>query len=94
MIWRDYVAGPIVSLDYKGTKDEFANLPRKYGAPDGRLLLTEVQGQTAGCVSLRRVGGSICEMKKLNVRPSGRGKGLGCMLVEHLRIVHKEIPYV
>ncbi len=83
-IFREYVASPSVSLAYQNYEAEFARLPGDYAQPDGRLLLAEVDGQIGGCVALRRVTDSICEMKRLYVRPGRRGLGIGRLLIERL----------
>jgi putative acetyltransferase len=92
-IWREYVASPSVSLDYQGNEQEFAELPGKYAAPDGRILLAHRVGQIEGCIALRKVDISICEMKKLYVRPRARGLGLGQKLVQRLINEAREIGY-
>ncbi|WP_067737056.1 GNAT family N-acetyltransferase [Novosphingobium naphthalenivorans] len=83
-IWREFVASPSVSLDYQGYEAEFADLPGKYGLPDGRILLGEIRGRVEGTVALRKVSPAICEMKRLYVRPAARGTGLGRQLATAL----------
>lgn len=53
---------------------ELASLPGDY-----RLFLAE---DAAGCVAVRRLGPDTAEMKRLYVRSSHRGKGLGRALAE------------
>lgn len=56
----------------------------KYGLPDNRLYLAEVNGQTAGCIALRKLDKQRCEMKRLYVRPKFRGLRLGEHLVQQI----------
>jgi putative acetyltransferase len=83
-IWREFIASPSVGLEYQHYEAEFADLPGKYAPPDGRLLLAEGSGSIEGCIALRKVNDTICEMKRLYVRPSARGHGLGLQLVQRL----------
>jgi len=51
--------------------------------PHGRLYLArDVEGALIGCATLLTVGPGLGEMKRLFVRPAGRGTGLGRALVE------------
>lgn len=81
-IFREYVSSPTVSLDFQEYEAEFADLPGKYAAPEGRLLLAQEAGAVLGCAALRRVDESTCEMKRVYVRPAARGRNLGRLLVE------------
>jgi putative acetyltransferase len=83
-ILREYVSSPSVSLDFQDYELEFASLPGKYAAPEGRLLLVWKAGEVVGCVALRKVDQHTCEMKRLNIRPAARGEGLGRLLVESI----------
>ena len=49
----------------------------QYAPPRGALLLASVDGRTLGCIAMRQWDGDICEMKRLYVRPAGRGLGIG-----------------
>lgn len=80
-IFREYVTSPSVSLDFQEYETEFAGLPGKYAAPEGRLLLACEGDSVLGCAALRRVDASTCEMKRVYVRPAARGRNLGRQLV-------------
>lgn len=92
-IWREYVASPTVSLDYQGNEAEFANIPGKYAQPTGCILLAERAQGLAGCIAFRKVSAEICEMKRLYVRPSARGLGLGFLLAKGLIDQAKKVGY-
>jgi putative acetyltransferase len=83
-IWREFIANSPVNLDYQGNDAEFTNLPGKYAAPKGCVLLADRGGEIEGCIALREVSADICEMKRLYVRPSARGRQVGHMLIERL----------
>ena len=58
-----------------------ARLPGEYGAPDGCLLLAVVNSRPAGCIALRKLDASTCEMRMLFVHPDFQGLGVGRALV-------------
>jgi putative acetyltransferase len=93
-IWHEYVSSPSVSLDYQGNDEEFAQLPGKYSAPGGCILLGLVNERVEGCIAMRRVDHVICEMKKLYVRPTARGHGMARMLVAHLIAQARDVGYL
>jgi len=92
-IWREFIANSPVNLDYQGNDAEFTNLPGKYAAPMGCVLLADRGGEIEGCVALREVSVAICEMKRLYVRPQARGRHLGRSLVEQLIAEARTIGY-
>ena len=80
-------------LDFQGFDEELANLPGDYVPPKGYLLLAEYKGQLAGCVALRQLEESICEMKRLYVRPEFRGLGIGKALAQFVIEQARTIGY-
>lgn len=81
-LFEEYAAGIGISLCFQNFDQELATLPGKYAPPTGRLLLAYGDGELAGCIAMRAVDDSRCEMKRLFVRPAFRGTGLGRFLVE------------
>ena len=77
-LFREYADSLPLALDFQGFDRELAELPGSYAAPRGALIL--VRG--SGCVGLRPLDESTCEMKRLYVRPSARGGGVGRLLAE------------
>jgi len=92
-LFREYAESLGVDLCFQGFEEELAGLPGTYGPPGGSLLIAEEDRAIVGCVALRKLGSSICEMKRLYVKPQFRGRGLGKALVERIIEEGTELGY-
>ena len=80
-------------FDQRAFDEELAELPGKYTRPHGRLLLAYLDGKPAGCVALRDLGDGICEMKRMFVPETFRGRGVGRVLAERIIAEGKDAGY-
>lgn len=90
-LMTEYATALEFNLCFQNFEKEMAELPGKYAAPFGRLLLAFHDNRPAGVIAMRPLGGDgvagnikNCEMKRLFLRPAFRGLGLGRILAERL----------
>lgn len=93
---REYVDWLAVDLGYQGLEAELSALERVYGPPGGILLARATDGAALGGVAVKplpALGSGICEMKRLYVRPAGRGLGLGRRLARAAMAAAREAGF-
>jgi GNAT superfamily N-acetyltransferase len=83
-LFKEYEAWLGLSLCFQNFEQELAHLPGDYAPPRGRLLLVSEHELLAGCIALRPIDLTTCEMKRLFLRPGFRGKGLGRKMIDYL----------
>ena len=86
-LFREYAQSLEIDLCFQNFEEELATLPGKYAPPQGRLLLAWDSDQVLGCVALRPIDNTTCEMKRLYVKPQARGLQFGRHLAQ--RICHE-----
>jgi GNAT superfamily N-acetyltransferase len=92
-LFQEYEAALGISLCFQNFEQELAGLPGDYAPPNGRLLLAREYDQVMGCIALRQLGPTMCEMKRLFVRPEYRDRGLGRVMVEAIIEEARKIGY-
>jgi putative acetyltransferase len=74
---QEYAASLNFDLCFQDFAHELEVLDSEYGPPGGYFVLASWSGAFVGCGGLRRVDDSACEMKRLYIAPTHRGKGIG-----------------
>ena len=73
--------------------EELVQLPWEYIEPRGKILLARIDGESAGCVAVRPLSGTDCEMRRLYVRSAHRSAGVGHELVEQVIVSARDAGY-
>ena len=83
VLFREYAASLNFDLSFQDFETELAALPGNYAPPAGGMIVAlDSENESAGCVAFRGTSwAGVCEMKRLFVRPTYRGLGVGKILV-------------
>jgi ribosomal protein S18 acetylase RimI-like enzyme len=82
-LFHEYADSIGIDLSFQGFEEELAGLPGKYAPPLGGLFIAFEAGVPVGCMALRPLDPPrIAELKRLYVRPQGRGTGIGLALTQ------------
>jgi GNAT superfamily N-acetyltransferase len=93
-LFREYAASLDVDLCLQGFAGEVQSLPGPYAPPGGALLLAKRGDDALGCIALKPLGPpGVAEIKRLYVRPEGRGLGLGKALIGAILTAGEELGY-
>jgi GNAT superfamily N-acetyltransferase len=90
---EEYAASLDVDLSFQDFAYEVDHLSTEYAAPAGVFFLAEEDGVYVGCIGLRRFKNGVGEIKRLYVSPTGRGHGVGRLLVEGVLAAGKQLGY-
>jgi putative acetyltransferase len=92
-LFGEYASGLGFGLDFQGFADEVEALERAYAPPSACILIARWHGVAVGCVAVRPLDGSTCELKRMYVRGRLRGLGIGRCLASVARAAAREMGY-
>jgi GNAT superfamily N-acetyltransferase/2'-5' RNA ligase len=84
MLMSEYAALPHTNGRWPTMREDLAMLPQPFVKPEGVLLLALADGIPVGCGALRVFEPGVGEIKRMYVRPTARGRGVGSQLLTAL----------
>ncbi|MDW3190833.1 MAG: GNAT family N-acetyltransferase [Cytophagales bacterium] len=82
-LFKEYADQIETDLSFQNFDEEMENIEHQYSKPWGTLYLIYQKEALAGCFAIRKFESTICELKRMYLRTSARGSGLGkTMLLE------------
>jgi ribosomal protein S18 acetylase RimI-like enzyme len=92
-LFSEYSTSIGIDLCFQNFDEELRTLPGAYAPPSGSLFLASVDGESIGCVAIRKLEDKTCELKRLYVRPAARGLGIGRRLTQAAVTKARELGY-
>jgi ribosomal protein S18 acetylase RimI-like enzyme len=84
-LFRAYEKELNEDICFQSFEEELKHPLKKYGLPDGDLMLAYWNDEVAGCIALAKMKeAGACEMKRLFVKPEFRKNKIGRLLIEEL----------
>jgi ribosomal protein S18 acetylase RimI-like enzyme len=90
---KEYVQWIGLDLAFQEIDEELAGLPGDYAPPRGALLVGTDKDSLVAMIGLRPIDDRICEMKRLFVRPTARGRGLARQLIDSIVAEARRLQY-
>ncbi len=82
-LYVEYVNSASVDLSFQDNEREFSQLPENTVLKNQRFFAKK-DGKSVGCAAFRKLDDTVCEMKRVYIRPSARGSNQGAKLVDRV----------
>ena len=93
-LFQEYAEDLGIDLSFQSFDKEIASIRKQYARPEGALFVVYDEGnKPIGCFGIRLFVSGICELKRMYLKKSARGKGIGRQLLDKAIEVAKELNY-
>lgn len=93
LLFREYAALINIDLAFQKFEEELAGINKMYAPPSGGIILCKSAEIFVGCIAIRKIKDSICELKRMYVNPAFQGRGIGKQLLEKALQLAKDYNY-
>ncbi|PRX54791.1 GNAT family N-acetyltransferase [Flagellimonas meridianipacifica] len=83
-----------IDLAFQDFDSELKNLEIQYGPPEGALFLIYTKETVPiGCFALRKLDSKTCELKRMFLEKTQRGKGIGKQMMDKALVEARSLGY-
>lgn len=93
-LFEEYALEIGIDLDFQDFKKELENIAKQYSRPEGVIFIAYGEDETVfGCFGIRKLEGTICELKRMYIKKIARGMGIGRQLLAKAIEIGIELGY-
>lgn len=93
-LFKEYAAQIGHDLEFQNFNEELQKIESHYSPPGGAIFIAYNEEDTPmGCFGIRKLDGSICELKRMYLKKEARGLGSGKRLLRKAIEVGRELGY-
>ena len=93
LLFREYATWLNIDLCFQNFEAELQQLDKMYALPAGGIILCREAEKFIGCVGIRKIDEESSEMKRMWVKTSHQGKGIGRALLNNAISLAKRCGY-
>ncbi|MEL6987835.1 MAG: GNAT family N-acetyltransferase [Bacteroidota bacterium] len=92
-LFKAYQEELAVDLCFQSFNAELESISGIYNPSTGGLFLLEEGNTYFGCAGIKYLSEGVCELKRMYIHPSQRGKGYSQVLIDHCFDLAKTLKY-
>ena len=92
-LFAEYAKAINIDLAFQKFDKELEKINTMYSSPHGGIIICKKDEIFAGCIAIRKIEDTICELKRMYVNPEFQGTGIGKNLLEKALQLAKDCNY-
>jgi len=93
ILFREYSEWLGIDLGFQKFEKELGTLQQMYALPQGGIILVKENGSFIACAGIRKIDAATAELKRMYIKSSHRGRGIGKQLLAEAIDLAKQCGY-
>lgn len=93
-LFKEYNSVIGIDLEFQNFTQEIKTINIQYSRPEGAIFIVYNKNYSAlGCFGIRKLNETICELKRMYLKPKFQGLGIGKIMLEKSFLFATELGY-